>query len=103
MHLLGTFVCSTNHPVGLVSELRGESAVRFEHLPRAKDFFPIASGMSCDLGGFLAVVTGFLQIFANLLATWAGRVQVFLGVALDLRRTTTARFKFVAKLPQTIG
>ena len=70
----------------------------FEDLTGTRISFRSRVGMRRNLGGFLAVVTGVLQMLTNLLAAWAGSVEIFLGIALDLRRTATPALNFVPKL-----
>jgi hypothetical protein len=72
LDVLRTVSCRSHYGVRLVSKFCGKSAVSFEHLARAEDLLSITCRMSCNLSGFLAVVTDFLQMLANLLTARAG-------------------------------
>ena len=59
--------------------------------------------MRCDFGGFEAHSACLFEIFPDLLAARARCVEVLLRVAFDLRRATTTRGDFVAKLAKPVG
>ena len=54
-------------------------------------------------GGFLTVVSNLFEVLANLLTAWAGRVEIFLRVALNLWGAAPPTFNFISKLAQTVG
>src|SRR5260370_31435673 len=88
---------------GLVSEVCGELAVRGHHLSRRMDFFTVAGRVRGDLGGFFAGVSDAFEMLTNLLAAGTGCVEVFLRVALDLRRAASPRRDFVTDLAEFVG
>src|SRR5437762_12813412 len=67
------------------------------------DLLPVAGGVRGDFGRLLAIATGPLKILANLLASRAGSVEVFLCIALDLRRAASTDGDLVAELPQSVS
>jgi len=50
-----------------------------------------------DFGGLFPVAAGTFQILPYLLAARAGSVQVFLGVALDLRGAASTGGDFICR------
>ncbi len=58
----------------------------------------VARGVGGDLGRFLPVEPAPFEVLANLLAAWAGSVEVFLRVALDLRRAASPRLDLISQL-----
>src|SRR5580692_11030106 len=56
-----------------------------------------------DLGSFFPRAARAIKILTNLLAPGTGSVEVFLRVALDLRRTAPPSGDFVTELAQTVG
>ena len=63
----------------------------------------VARRVRGDLGGFLPGAAGAFEILANLLAAGTGCVEVFLRVALDLRRAAAPCRDFVTELAQSVG
>ena len=58
--------------------------------------------MRGDLGGLPAVTSGSLEIVANLLTPRTRSVEIFLGVALDLRRSASANGDFIPEFLQSV-
>src|ERR1700693_1857341 len=56
-----------------------------------------------DLGRFLPRAARAFEVLTNLLAARTGCVEVFLCVALDLRRATPTCRDFVTELAQSVG
>src|SRR5580692_1332941 len=56
-----------------------------------------------DLGSFFPRAACAFEVLTNLLAPGTGSVEVFLRVALDLRRTAPPSGDFVTELAQTVG
>src|SRR5579871_2087146 len=67
------------------------------------DLLAIASRVRCDLGSFLAGAACTFEIFTNLLAPGTGCVEVFLGIALDLRSAASPGCDLVTKLAYSVG
>jgi hypothetical protein len=67
------------------------------------NLFAVAGGVRGDLRGFGTCASGPLQIGPNLLAAWAGCVEILLRVALDLRCSAAAYSDFVTKLAKPVG
>src|SRR6204780_1934910 len=63
----------------------------------------VACGVRRDLGGFPTGAPRSFEVFANLLASGTGCIEVFLRVALDLRGTAPACRDFVTELAQFVG
>src|SRR5579871_862361 len=66
------------------------------------DLLPVAGGVRGNLSGLPAVTPGPLQIFANLLTPRTRSVEIFLGVALDLRGSASANGDFVPEVLQSV-
>ena len=49
----------------------------------------------------MSLVAIFLHVFANLLAAWTARVEIFARVAFDFRRPASPSLEFVSQLRQT--
>src|SRR5579859_2463146 len=67
------------------------------------DLLAIASRVRCDLGGLLAGAACPFEVFTNLLASGTGCVEVFLGIALDLRSTASPRCNLVTQSAHSVG
>src|SRR4029077_11755112 len=67
------------------------------------DLLAVASRVRRDLGGFLAGAACAFEVFTNLLASGTGCVEVFLGIALDLRGAASPCRDVVTQLPQFVG
>src|SRR3954453_15885073 len=67
------------------------------------DLLAVASRVRCDLGGFLAGAACAFEVFTNLLAPWTGRVEVFLGIALDLWSAASPCCNLVTELANSVG
>ena len=63
----------------------------------------VARGVRSDLGRLLPNAASALQIRANLLAPRARCVEIFLRVALDLRRSASANGDLVTKLAKPVS
>ena len=77
--------------------------MRGKYLFGGKNLFAIAGGVRGDLGGFGATVAGLFEMLFDLLRAGTRRVQIFLGIAFDLRRTALPCLDFVAKVSELIG
>jgi hypothetical protein len=62
------------------------------------DFFSVASRVCGDLGSLLPGMTCPLKILTNLSAAGTRCVEVFLRVALDLRRAASSCRNFITEL-----
>ena len=89
--------------LGLVAELGGEFPMRRHHLSRGMNLLSIAGRVRGDLCGLGTCPACPFKVFPNLLAPRTRCVEVFLGVALDLRRPTAAGRDFVAELAKPVG
>lgn len=58
--------------------------------------------MCGDLRGLFPSFSGSFQVLANLLTSWAGGIEVVLGVPLDFRSATPAGRDFVSELAQSV-
>src|SRR3974390_614402 len=67
------------------------------------DLLAVASRMCCDLRGFLAGATYAFEVFANLLASGTGCVEVFLGIALDFRSAAPPSYNLVTQFAHSVG
>ena len=94
--------CRADNGIGLVAEVGGKLAMRGHDLAGRMDLLAVTRRVRGNLGGLPAVAAGPLQILTNLLAPRAGSVEVFLGVALDLRRSASANGDFIAEFLQSV-
>ena len=101
--MLLTLPCGADNSIGLVAEVGGELAVRGHHLAGRMNLLAVSRRVRGNLGSLLSTAAGTLQILTNLLAPRAGSVEVFLGIALDLRRSASANGDFVAEILQSVG
>src|SRR5579884_1953678 len=67
------------------------------------DLLAVASRVRCYLGGFLAGAACAFQIFTNLLASRTGCVEIFLGIAFDLRGAASPGCNLVTHLAHSVG
>ena len=67
------------------------------------NFFSVAGRVGGDLGGFFAGVARAFEVLTNLSAAGTGCVEIFLRVALDLRRTAPSGRDFVTELAEFVG
>ena len=96
--MLKPFARGADDGFGLVPEVGGELAMRRHDFGGRMNLLAVARGMRGDLCGLRSCASGALQIGANLLATRAGCVKIFLRVALDLRRSTAPNGDLVTEL-----
>src|ERR1700686_2496470 len=66
------------------------------------NFLAVARTVSRDLGGFLPGTPRAFEVFANLLASGTGGVEVFLCVSLDLRSAAPPCCNLVTELAQPV-
>src|SRR5258708_4896439 len=95
---LRPFLRCANDSVGLVSKVCRQLPVRGHHFSRRMNFFTVAGRVCGDFGGFFPGAAGAFEVIANLLAAGTGCVEVFLRVALDLRRAASSGRYFVTEL-----
>src|SRR5579864_6055449 len=67
------------------------------------NFLAVTGRVSGDLGSLLPRAARTFKVLTNLLAPGTGSVEVFLRVALDLRRTAPPSGDFVTEFAQTVG
>ena len=94
--------CAYNS-VGLVPKVCRQLPMRGHHLSRRMDLLAVTRRVRSDLGSFLPRAARAFEVFTNLLASGTGCVEVFLRVALDLRRAAPPCRDFVTELAQTVG
>ena len=100
--MLLALASGADNGIGLVAEVGGKLAVGGHDLAGRMDFLPVTGRMRGNLGGLPTVTSGPLQILPNLLTPRTGSVEVFLGVALDLRRSASANGDFIAEILQSV-
>src|ERR1700739_2565197 len=64
---------------------------------------PVTGWVRGNLGSLPSTASGTLHILTNLLTPRAGSVEVFLGIALDLRRSASANGDFIAEILQAVS
>src|SRR4029077_20857346 len=94
--------CAYNS-VGLVPKVCRQLPMRGHHLSRRMDLLAIPRRVRSDLGSFFPTAARAFKVLTNLLAPGTGSVEVFLGVALDLRRTAPPCRHFITELAQSVG
>ena len=72
-----------------------------QHFLLGKNLFVVARRVSSDLSCFMSLVAIFLHVFADLLAAWTARVEIFPRVAFDFRRSASPGLEFVSQLRQS--
>jgi hypothetical protein len=101
--MLGAFPRRAHDSIGLVAVLSGKPTMGSHHFAQRVNLFAVASRVGGDFGGLFPVAAGTFQILPYLLAAGAGRVQVVLGVTLDLRGAASTGGDFITKLTQPVG
>src|SRR5580704_3266298 len=94
--------CAYNS-VRLVSKVCRQLPMRSHDLPRRMDLLAIPRRVRSDLGSFFPRAARAFEVFTNLLASGAGCVEIFLCIALDLRRAAAPCGNFVTELAQSVG
>src|ERR1700739_4611106 len=64
---------------------------------------PVTGWVRGNLGSLPSTAAGTYHIFTNLLTPRTGSVEVFLGIALDLWRSTSANGDFIAEILQLVS
>jgi len=67
------------------------------------DLLAVASRVRCNFRGFLARAACPFEVFTNLLASGTRCVEVFLGIALDLRSAASPCCDLVTELAYSVG
>ena len=101
--MLRPFTCCTDNSVGLVPKGSCQLPVCGHYLRRRMDLFAVASRVRRDLGSFFSGAACAFEVFTNLLAARTGCVEVFLGVALDLRSAASPCCNLVPQLAHSVG
>src|ERR1700727_1855981 len=101
--MLLALLCGTDNSVRLVPKVSGKLAMRGHHLGGCVNPLAVTGGVRGNLGGLPTVAASPFKILTNLLAPGAGRVEIFLGIALDLWRSAPTKGDFVAEFLQTVG
>ncbi len=91
------------NPIDLMTILRGKLSVSMQHLCRRLDFLGITSSVRGDLGRTRSLAADLFKVRLDLLAAWAGSLQVLRAVTLDLRLAMFAALDLIAKVLQAAG
>src|SRR5580704_1084242 len=67
------------------------------------NFLAITGRVRSNLGSLLSRAARAFEVFTNLLASGAGRVEIFLCVSFDLRSTAPPCRNFIAKLSEAVS
>ncbi len=82
--------------IRLMSVLCRQFAVPLQHLFRGMNLLAVPRAMGSNLCRARAFSSNLLQVILDLFSPWAGGIQVFLCVALDLQLSMLAAFDFIA-------
>jgi len=88
--------------IRLIAELGRKLPVGCQYLGRCVNLFLVASRVGGDLRRLRPGKSALFEVLANLLAAWAGSVEIFLCVSFYLRRPTSPRRDFVPQPRQPI-
>ncbi len=94
--------CFNDDAIRLIAELGRKLPVGCEYLGGCVNLFLVASGVGGDLRRLRPGKSALFEVLANLLAAWAGSVEIFLCVSFYLRRPTSPRRDFVPQPRQPI-
>ena len=77
--------------------------MRGKNLFGGERLLAVSGGVSRDLRGLRAAVSGLFQLLFDLLGARAGGVKVLLRVSFDLRCAASARLDFVSQVAELVG